>query len=102
MGYIIYRYLVPCVNGVILLPDNWSSSYYSLSDASIWSVSFYINNISQSDWTSKLEANGAVFLPAAGYRGETYVSNVGSYGNYWSVTHSSFSDYAFRGTSPHS
>ena len=34
-----------------------------------------------------LEANGAVFLPAAGYRGRTSVYSVGSCGNYWSASY---------------
>lgn len=73
------------VNGVILLPDNWSSSNYSLSSG----ASYDSNNISQSDWTNRLEANGAVFLPAAGcrYYG-TLVDHVGSDGGYWSATYS--------------
>jgi hypothetical protein len=33
-----------------------------------------------------MEAAGAVFLPAAGYREGTTVANVGSEGNYWSLT----------------
>ncbi len=75
------------VNGVILLPDNWSSSNYSLSSTNKSDANFSSNRISQSDWTSKLEANGAVFLPAAGWRNGTSVLNVGSYGNYWSATY---------------
>ena len=41
--------------------------------------------ISDDDWTL-LENNGAVFLPAAGYRNGTSVSNVGYEGVYWSST----------------
>ena len=41
--------------------------------------------ISDGDWTT-LEAEGAVFLPAAGYRNGTSVGDVGSNGNYWSST----------------
>ena len=82
------------VNGVILLPDNWSSSNYSLSNTNKSDASFSSNRISQSDWTLKLEANGAVFLPAAGFRYGTNVSYVGSDGFYWSATYSS-SDSAY-------
>ena len=71
------------VNGVILLPDNWSSLNYSLSNTNKSDANFSSNCISQSDWINKFEANGAVFLPAAGYRGGTNVNNVGSYGYYW-------------------
>ena len=75
------------VNGVILLPDNWSSSNYSLSNTNKSNASFGSNRISQTDWTNKFEANGAVFLPAAGYRSGTGVYYVGSYGYYWSATY---------------
>ena len=77
------------VNGVILLPDNWSSSNYSLSNTNKTDASFSSNRISKSDWTSKFESNGAVFLPAAGHRNGTYVDNVGSCGYYWSASYSS-------------
>ena len=82
------------VNGVILLPDTWNSSNYSLSKTNKSDASFRSNRISQSDWTSKLEANGAVFLPAAGWRYGTSVDDVGSYGGYWSATYIS-SDFAY-------
>ena len=75
------------INGVILLPDNWSSSNYSLSSTNTGGASFSSNTISQSDWTNRLEANGAVFLPAAGNRNGTSVYNVGSFGGYWSATY---------------
>lgn len=75
------------VSGVILLPDNWSGSYYKLRKTNKSDASFSSNQISQSDWTSKLEANGAVFLPAAGWRYGTSVDIVGSGGSYWSATY---------------
>ncbi|MBO7528718.1 MAG: PEGA domain-containing protein [Bacteroidales bacterium] len=79
--------IVNGVNGVILLPDNWSSSNYSLSNTNKYDAGFSSNRISQSDWTNKFEANGAVFLPAAGWRGGTSVLYVGSYGYYWSASY---------------
>ena len=81
------------VNGVILLPDDWSASYYSLSNTNIHNASFGSNVISSTQW-STLELHGAVFLPAAGYRDGTSVSNVGSSGFYWSASYSnSFNAY---------
>lgn len=74
------------VNGVILLPDNWSSSYYSLSSTNSGSASFSSNMISSSNWTNNLQSHGAVFLPAAGYRSGTSVNDVGSWGGYWSAS----------------
>ena len=74
------------VNGVIILPDDWSTSYYTLSSTNSTSASFSANTITFSNWTSKFEAHGAVFLPAAGNRGGTSVYYVGTYGGYWSST----------------
>ena len=74
------------INGVILLPDDWSSSTYSLSNTNSSGASFSSNTISASQW-SALEQAGAVFLPAAGYRDGTSVYVVGSYGNYWSASY---------------
>ena len=71
------------VNGVILLPDDWSSSYYALSSTNNSSAGFGNNVISSSTWISAFEAHGAVFLPAAGAR-TGHVAEVGSSGNYWS------------------
>lgn len=75
------------VNGVILLPDNWSSSYYTLYSTNSSGASFSSNIISYSVWTSSLQSHGAVFLPAAGYRCGASVYGVGSYGNYWSASY---------------
>ena len=75
------------VNGVILLPDNWSGAY-NLKNTNEYDVNFNGNQISATDWASKLEANEAVFLPAAGWRYGTDVGRVGSDGLYWSATSS--------------
>lgn len=74
------------VNGVILLPDDWSCNYYTLSNTDQAIVSYAINTISASQWNT-LEQHGAVFLPAAGIRGGTLVCYAGSYGSYWSVSY---------------
>ena len=78
------------VCGVIILPDNWDSGTYPLNYANNGSVDYTtvadISDISETDWNNSFEPNGAVFLPAAGGRGTTNVSNVGSNGGYWSST----------------
>ena len=79
--------IVNGVNGVILLPDNWSNSSYILKKSNKSDASFSSNRISNCDWIDRLEANGAVFLPAAGGRAGTNVVCVGSRGNYWSATY---------------
>ena len=83
------RYAKACVNdvnGVILLPDNWNNSYYSLNSTNNDDASYSSNTITASQWET-LEQHGAVFLPAAGYRTGTVVYNVGSYGGYWSTSY---------------
>ena len=61
------------VNGLILLPDDWQSSYYDLKNCNNRSSSFSSNIISEDDWNSHLDINGAVFLPC------TYNGNTGYY-----------------------
>lgn len=82
------RYAKAIVNGVkglILLPDNWDASYYNLNDTNQTSATFDSNTISQADWTNKLEHNGVIFLPVAGYRyGKSVSDNRGGY--YWTCT----------------
>ena len=79
------------VNGLILLPDNWECpagiTFKPGFHIIQWSVDDYAayKTFTAEQW-SKLEAAGAVFLPAAGYR---YGSNVGfvqGHGIYWSAT----------------
>ncbi len=83
--------IVNGVNGVIILPDNWIASTYALNNTnhSQGNGNYNDNIISAIDWTNIFETNGAVFLPAAGYRhvssGEMVVTNVNSYGHYWSA-----------------
>jgi hypothetical protein len=86
---ILYAYgSVNGVNGVILLPDNWSESTYFLNDTNTSDsdeVSFSSNIISVSQW-GILETAGAVFLPCAGLRENVWVDYVGSRGYYWSAS----------------
>ena len=77
------------VNGVILLPDDWSTSYHALSSIDTGNAAFTANEIDASTWASSLEAHGAVFLPAAGCRyidGENnnYATATELAGFYWS------------------
>ena len=76
------------VRGVILLPNNWSSNYFNLSNTNNSDASCNSNVISSNNWINNLEAHGAVFLPCAGYRQGTTIRNVGSYGLYWSASYS--------------
>lgn len=75
------------VNGVILLPDSWSSSVYALNYPNGTYSSYSNNTIPLSDWTGILEVAGAVFLPETSIRmgGGNYM--IHSRGDYWSSTH---------------
>ena len=72
------------VNGLILLPDDWDTSYYALNSTDILDAAFTANVITSANWTDKLEAHGCVFLPSAGYRDGTSMHKVGDFGCYWS------------------
>ncbi len=86
------------VNGLILLPDGWTcpsgvtfkSGFYNNSYGTEYYAEY--QTFSASDW-SKLEASGAVFIPAAGYRNGSDVDDVQGNGYCWSATES-YSNYA--------
>lgn len=83
------RYAVGNVNGkngLILLPDDWNAEYYALINTNKDNGHYDNNNISLSDWTEKLEAHGAVFLPAGGHRIGTDLFVVNAIGHYWCST----------------
>ena len=79
------------VGGLIILPDSWILP----SECSFTSGFCSPSGDNYPDWThnsytlaqwAQMEAAGAVFLPAAGYRLGTYVHDVGNFGGYWSST----------------
>ena len=75
------------VHGVILLPDNYThpSGLNPIDGINVTgSTSYNSNNYNEEQW-AQMEANGAVFLAAAGYRGISF-SYVGERGYYWSST----------------
>ena len=78
------------VNGLILLPDNWtcpSGVSFKSGFHSEWGVDYYADyqTFTAAEW-SLLEAAGAIFLPAAGARDGSYVTDVQRGGYYWSAT----------------
>ena len=85
------------VNGLIFLPDNWTcpSGVTFKSGFHIqYGVDYYAayQTFTADQW-SKLEAAGAVFLPASGFRYGSNVDYVQYRGDYWSATEES-SHYA--------
>ena len=120
---------VNSVNGVIILPDNWTlpagasftptsttegMEYIPSWDGMDYYYDSYLNNhFSDNAYTAYewevMQANGAVFLPAAGHRDGTYISGGfmadGAY--YWSATPTEGSDddagqftFSYRGLTP--
>ena len=78
------------VNGIIFLPDNWTcpagvtfkSGFHSYSGVDYYAA---YQTFTAEQW-SKMEASGAIFLPAAGFRDGSDVGTVQFYGYYWSAT----------------
>ena len=80
------------VNGLILLPDTWDASYYSLNGTNESASGFDANVISAMTWTFILENQGAIFFPASGFRGgSTTTNNLYYYGNSYGFYHSTTS-----------
>ena len=80
------------VNGLILLPDSWtcpSGVTFKSGFHEGYGTEYYAayQTFSASEW-SKLEASGAVFLPAAGDRYGSNVYYVQDDGSYWSAPES--------------
>ena len=83
------------VNGVILLPDDWNSSVYVLNYTNKTNAPYSTNEITLGDWGT-MEANGAVFLPVAGFRnGILFNSTQSSYHSTSSEWYVSFNDSNF-------
>lgn len=66
--------------GLVVLPDCWE-----LPDNVTFVAGFTGNTYTLDQW-DEMESNGAILLPAAGYRNSRSVSQVGNEGDYWSVT----------------
>ena len=77
------------VTGCILLPDNWVlPSGLSFSPTT---ANFTTNTYTIAQW-QKMEANGAIFIPSAGYRNGTAAKSVNQMGDYWTSSNYT-SDY---------
>ena len=83
------------VTGMILLPDSWSTSYYTLNKTNKNKSEFTSNVISSTVWADNLEAHGAVFLPAAGSRTGYGLDITAQQGSYWSSSSDGSSTDAF-------
>ena len=85
--------IVNGVPGLVYLPDSWTlpgGCTFNAGSSHGWRT----NSYTLSQW-AEMEAAGAVFLPAAGYREGASVGYVGIHGDYWSSTPDNAS-YAYR------
>lgn len=73
------------VKGIILFPDGgtFASSEFTAVGSPNTANADYTTTCTSAQWIA-LEEKGCVFLPAAGRRYGTTVSETNSYGNYWS------------------
>ena len=82
------------VKGLIIFPDSYAGgSPAGVTWGTINAKSTFETTCTSAGWTA-LEAAGCVFLPAAGYRQASNVSDAGIGGGYWSSSSSS-APYAF-------
>ena len=77
-------------NGLVLLPDDWTCPAgvtFKSGFSNTHSVQAYADyqTFTLADW-QQLEAAGAVFLPASGFREGSFVGYMQSSGYYWSAT----------------
>ena len=95
------RYVRATVNdkiGIIILPDSWNKKAFKFKKPNKGDTPFELNIVSLDDWNAIFETNGAVFLPAAGFRSvyyddikkiwtiNLYGLNRSQAGYYWSST----------------
>ncbi len=73
------------VAGLIIVPDDYSNTYYTLTNVNTEGAAYASNIIDATTWT-KMETIGCIFLPAAGSRDGNSVHDVATCGNYWSIT----------------
>ena len=77
------------VKGLILFPDRFERPESLDSIVGInrnsFAIHFADNTYSAEQW-ALMEKAGAVFLPAAGFRGGTWLSTIGEGGSYWAST----------------
>lgn len=91
---------VNCINGLIILPDNWAApsgvAFASSAQKGIEDVGWcfdgggddhFSDNVYTIEQWQTMEKNGAVFLPIAGKRvNGTKIIAIGKSGQYWSAT----------------
>ena len=82
------------LKGLILLPDDWSTSVYPLKNTNYPFATFNSNVITSEEWLAMKDA-GAVFLPATGYRDGNMINDCYTVGAYWTASYDN-DDRAFH------
>lgn len=75
--------------GVILLPDDWDTAYFTLIHCDVANLSFAASNIDKitlDEWNNSFVPHGAVFLPTTGHREGQVVQYEAGRMYYWSAT----------------
>ena len=75
------------VFGMIVFPDDWDTTLFHFDGINNPNEIYTNSGVDIADWTDTFEANGAVFLPAAGIRDGVRMAVVGWYGFYWTASH---------------
>lgn len=72
------------IYGLILLPDDWEN----INEINFYSGIQELSNMYTSEQWALLESNGAIFLPAAGWRQGTDIADgqQGNGGHYWTTS----------------
>ena len=88
-GHFCAKAQVNEINGLILLPDDWADSYYTLTNYNppANTAAPFDDNIIDDNGLAVLESHGCVFLPLAGSRSSANVgANMDEIGKYHSAT----------------
>ena len=89
------RYAKATINdvaGLIIVPDNWDASTYTLNSTNTKNAAYTTKVISSANWGT-LENAGCVFLPAAGYRYGFWIRELNTTGKYLTSPAGTFSIY---------
>lgn len=92
------RFATACVdgrNGLLLFPDEWDASIYSITEPNNYGAAFNGNTITQAEWFDVLEPLGVAFLPTTGYRFGNTVEEINSAGCYWTASTHSDIEYVY-------
>ena len=82
------------VNGMLIFPDGWDSTWYRTTNDNNYTAKYESNTMTVAVFQQQLESRGVAFLPAAGNQsksqGGIYDESVS--GCYWSSTYSNVSN----------